>query len=123
VGVSSIHGFGAGLRSVDGTGEVGAIREPDPGLITTLASVVVLSQPPFQGILPQVSETPESEVGDQLERARHCGRCLRSAVNLRADFFEGALWARFESRRVAERYRRIERRRPYTCRSATGFLW
>ena len=32
VGVSGIHGFGAGLRSVDRTGEVGAIREPDPGL-------------------------------------------------------------------------------------------
>ncbi|MGH3348855.1 MAG: multicopper oxidase domain-containing protein [Nocardioides sp.] len=36
-------------------------------------------------------------------------RSLRSAVNSGADSLDGALWARFESRTVAERYWRLER--------------
>jgi hypothetical protein len=47
---------------------------------------------------------------------------LLSDVNLGAGFFDGALWAHFDSRRVAERYRRHERFRRKVRRSAAGFL-
>jgi hypothetical protein len=46
-----------------------------------------------------------SQVRSNKLSAVRVGRPPRSVVTLGADFFDGALWARFESRRVTERYR------------------
>jgi hypothetical protein len=47
---------------------------------------------------------------------------LRSAATVGADLFDGAVCARFESRRAAERHRRDQRLKAQTCRSAASLF-
>jgi hypothetical protein len=97
-------------------------RPPDAGRRWKVSS----RQGPFQAPVTQLSGHAGSDVVGQLEMApRSPGSpvpSLLSDVNLGAGFFDGALWAHFDSRRVAERYRRHERFRRKVRRSAARRL-